>query len=354
MHPDRWEHGSELHFPILGAATTAEPSPWSSAGAWFGSGRDALRALLRHGRKERGWQRLLVPSYLCQEVVAAALEEIPVCAFPDRPGSAAPADYASHTRPGDVVLLVNTFGLRTARFAWSAPSVDVIEDHTHDPWSDWARSSGATYCLASLRKTWPVPDGGVAWSPAAASLPHYPPTPERVAASGDKLAASLLKALYLSGHAIEKDAFRELALRGEARIASGEISGMPLSTRTLATCLPWKAWRQTRAENHAAFAAALGDDAPVTLLAPEAGAVAFSCVLDCGSTQRREALRRALIAARVYPAVLWPLEDASIEGIAGADRELAARLLSLHCDQRYSATDMQRVAELVRRHGGTA
>ena len=41
------------------------------------------------------------------------------------------------------------------------PSIVLIEDHIHDPLSDWSQSSNADYAVASLRKTLPVPIGAM-------------------------------------------------------------------------------------------------------------------------------------------------------------------------------------------------
>src|SRR5690606_7795309 len=139
----------------LGAWETAD-----AQGRLYGSGRDALRALLRHGKTQLGWQRLLIPSYFCQDVAASFTRELPTEVYVDRPGLR-PDERAIATREGDAVLNVNLFGFRTAQWAFKLPGVAVIEDHTHDPWSAWAATSQADFAVASLRKTLPLPDGGV-------------------------------------------------------------------------------------------------------------------------------------------------------------------------------------------------
>jgi hypothetical protein len=52
----------------------------------------------------------------------------------------------------------------------------------------------------------------------------------------------------------------------------------------------------------------------------------------------------------VYPAVLWPLE-APVVPVEPADVELSRRLLSLHCDFRYSEVDLHRMVEMLCRFG---
>ncbi|MEZ4223855.1 MAG: hypothetical protein R3B13_23095 [Polyangiaceae bacterium] len=339
-----FEHGSELTLPWLTAAAGVRAeAPWEPAGRSYGSGRDALRAVLRHGRVRHGWSRLQVPSYLCQEVVQSALEEIEVASYDDRPDRNEPRRLDA--RPGDVVLDVNYFGLREASHALSVPEgVALIEDHTHDPWSDWAQSSRADYAIASLRKTLPVPEGGVLWSPASHALPpELAATALRSQGSADKLAGMWLKSLYLAGHDVEKDQFRRLALSGEAHIADGEISGMCRATRALLPALPTETWRAQRQRNFSIVSAAASTWKRARLLAPTTG-VPFCLAVVCNDAEHREAARSALIRDCIYPAVLWPLESPAV-AVGRADVELSRRLLTLHCDYRYDTPHMQRVAE---------
>ena len=74
----------------------------------------------------------------------------------------------------DVVLAVNYFGVRAGEpwQQWREKHACVLlEDHSHDPVSGWAQSSRADYAFSSLRKTMPVPDGAILWSPLGHPLP---------------------------------------------------------------------------------------------------------------------------------------------------------------------------------------
>jgi hypothetical protein len=117
---DRWEHGSEFHWPALKGPDDSTRRPWHPSGLLLGSGRDAFRVLLDHGRVERGWRRLRIPSYFCQEVAAALLEAgLPIDVYEDRP--TAPADPLPSSRDGDLVLIVNTFALRSRPAPYRGP-----------------------------------------------------------------------------------------------------------------------------------------------------------------------------------------------------------------------------------------
>jgi hypothetical protein len=355
VQPDRWEFGSEFHW-MPTPRRASEETPWSEAGNLYGSGRDALRALLAWGRSERGWRRVWVPSYYCQDVVAVIPPTgVEAAVYRDGPLDAGVGPGPLETGPGDVLLRVNYFGLRAGPPKPAGPMrCEVIEDHSHDPWSGWAWRSDADWCFASLRKTLPVPDGGALWSPAGHPLPPAaPPTSERRSASAEKWAAMALKRFYLSGRPVEKEAFRRLAVDGERRIASGAVSGMPARTKDRVTAFPISAWRRRRKHNHKLMTGSLHGLDWLTVLraGPGTGASPFSAVLVFESEALRSHVRRRLIEARVYPAVLWPLDEPVLDGIPEGQRDLSRRLLSIPCDMRYDEPDVLRVGSLIRRSG---
>ncbi len=355
LKSERWEQGSEFHWSMSWPNVAAR-NPWEGTSIFWGSGRDAFRALLNHGQMTRGWRRLWIPAYFCQDVAAAFVSTgIPVAAYSDGP-QRPDIDWAGiDFQPGDVILRVNFFGLRTLASAkpLQAAGFEVIDDHTHDPWSDSARNSDADWCIASLRKTLPIPDGGVLWSPIGHVLPTAEAvTTERSLASLEKLAGMLLKSLYLAQHHIGKDVFRRLALSGEEHIASGDISGMPDWTRSLLGIFPVEDWRSCRQVNHQTLRGSLADlDWLQVLSAPTDSHCPFSGIVLFDTPARRRYVRQNLIEAKVYPAVLWPLDAPVVAGIPPEFVGVSERMLSIHCDMRYGESDMLRVAELIRKFG---
>ena len=347
IDPDRWEHGSEFHW-FAAARSKVKPAghPWLGRALLFGSGRDGLRSLIRHGAEVLGWKRILVPSFLCQEVVAALISEsLRVEAYQDDPQEQI---HAPHPGRGDALLVVNTFGVRPR---WRRPRAcagAVIEDHTHDPWSHWAQTSDADYCVASLRKTLPVPDGGVVWSPREEPMPAVPElTAAHHAAASRKLEAMLLKALFLEGGCVKKEAFRSLALSGEGGIANPEVSTIhPVSAAVVDSMQP-APWRARRIKNFRTLTRCLDDRPEFTILHPRGrGSCAFSAVLVCAESSIRNRLLCGLIERRIYPAVLWPLEERRLD-LPLQSVELSRRVLSIHCDGRYDEADMVRVASAI-------
>jgi hypothetical protein len=335
---ERWEHGSDFHLTLEAGRLDA---PWCERPhALWGSGRSAMRALLAFGRRERGWTRALVPTFCCQHLVAALAGELPVAPYPDSPDEAAPRHVA--TKPGDVVIVVNLLGTRTrATIATDAP---VIEDHTHDPFAPWAFESTADWAVASLRKTMPLPDGGVLWSPRGEPVPASPPASDsHLLAAHDRLAGMVLKRHYLAGHDVAKESFRTRLIAGERAMAAGPPSGISPFSRDRLGTLPSREWRERRLRNLGIVGEALSAVAGVRVLP---STFAATLVFDRSEVATRA--RTALLDACVYPATLWTLAD-PVVAIPDAHRDLSQRIMTLHCDFRYEPDDMRRVAAIVGR-----
>ena len=349
----RWEHGSEFHLMSVSDQVERFPSPWDRARLLFGTGRDAIRAILALGMLSKGWKRLWIPAYFCQTVVQSIVETgINVRNYSAWYPGVSKDEDGPRAVPGDVVLVVNHFGLKS-----QSPCVidtrnasAVLEDHTHDPWSPWAFTSKADYCIASLRKVLPIPDGAVLWSPSSLSLPEPPPlTEEHDRAAGMKLEAMKLKAEHLAGSSLDKEVYRKLFASGEKRLSGSSVSAISAWSQEQLDRFPVSAWRKIRRRNVQTLLHALSGLPWAHVLAPsdDLDSVPFSAVLLFETTEFRNFVREGLILTGVYPAILWPLDEPVLDGIPREAVGASRRMLSIHCDMRYSEQDLKRVAERI-------
>jgi hypothetical protein len=335
VQPERWEIGSDLHaIQLQGPARW----PWADDGVRFAaSGREALRQLAKHLGARVVW----LPDYCCQDLIAP-LEAVGarVATYADDPRG--PCGNPS-AKPGDVLVRMNTWGLRATGGVPPPEGVVLVEDHTHDPFSDWARTSRAHFAFASLRKALPVADGGALWSPSVLPLPAaLPASAKHRALSDERWRAMDLKAAWLEGAPTEKDAFRRLFVETEGSFAADLESGPSQRTMDTLSVFPADAWTAARRENLAVLERALRPGV-ARLLQAAPGATAFGATFELPTHEGRDRARAALTASRIFTAVLWPLDGpgsrASPEAIA-----LSHRMLFVHCDGRYTASDMERVA----------
>ncbi len=349
----RWENGSFFQW-VQNHPPSSARSPWDKERVMYGSGRDAIRALVNLGRAERGWRRMWVPSYFCQCVVESiAHTGLDALLYTDGPEDTFCDSSDIDARPGDVVLRMNYFGLRTMPQSCRAksPGVEIIDDHSHDPWSEWAWKSDADWCIASLRKSLPIPDGGVLWSPKAHELPPaIPATPEHEVASLRKFAAMALKDMYLSGHHIEKQTFRELAESGESGIVGERISGMPSWVTELVEQFPVDDWRSIRKANHQTLSRLLVDVPGIRVLQPISSTrtCPFAGIIECDSDLLRDHIRDELARRQVYATILWPMDEPALPGIPSQHLRFSRSMMTIHCDMRYTERDMRTIAGFIR------
>jgi hypothetical protein len=348
---DRWELGSEFPWDDDALVDTGTgPSGWLPAPhRLFASGSGALTVLID---LLGGARRLHLPSYFCVGVAEALASRAALGWYRELPDGAGPHLDTLDAAPGDAVLVVNLFG-RGSRDPWDAwsrehPLVTVIEDHTHDPVSDWARASSASYCMASLRKTLPVPDGAIVWSPRGEVLPQ--PLGGESTGGSLKLSGMVLKAAWLAGRDVQKSAFRSLQQVGEVRLRCSATAPTAVTRGVLASLDVWRL-RALRADNAHALIKSLPPDTHAwrPLTHGPADAVPFNVQLLCASETVRDALLAHLARERIYAPVHWRQPTTGFSSGDDAAVDLSSRLLTIPVDHRYGASDVRRVVEVLDR-----
>ncbi|KUL35321.1 aspartate aminotransferase family protein [Actinoplanes awajinensis] len=339
------EIGSEFHWDPAVLTGGGLPGWLPSRRELFATGCGALRALLR---LLAPGGRLHVPSYFCMGVAEALAECLPVTYYRQLPDGRGPRWETLRTRPGDVVLAQNLFG-REDGAGWTAwigahPAIPVIEDHSHDPFSGWARTSTAAYAVASLRKTLPVPDGGLLWSPVGRELPgtEGPESP----GAAEKLAAMLLKGGWLAGQPVPKESFRVLQRRGEGTLLG---SAGPASTVTAAVLpmLDVPGIRAAGSRNVEAVRNGLYGRTKSGSSGRDSDAAPFRLPLALPSESDRDALLVRLAENAIFAPVHWRQDR---RGWWSGDHEAAAwadRMLTLPVDHRCSPGDVCRIVDVV-------
>ena len=340
---DRWEVGGEFHW--MGLPT--EPClSWPASAAWYSLGRHAVTDLAADMKAQAIW----VPEFFCHDVAEGWRASLPVRLYRDDPRRPEP-DWKSLT-PGarDLVIAVNYFGVREGK-AWASwrrkHDCVLVEDHSHDPFSAWALKSRADFAFCSLRKTLPVPDGALLWSPHKLPLLSVSEGSDWTG-SALKLAAMIWKADYLSKKAPleSKPAYRALQLDGEKRLEGSTASTVsPWSAAYLHGGVPVE-WRTRRRENTEALLKALDgwNDAQPLFQEWPANATPFAAVLVFPSQSVRDEYRAYLTSRDVYCPIHWEAPGAAADEV----KELASCVLTVPTDQRYTAADMERVAKIIR------
>ena len=306
------------------------------------SGRTAIETALRNISNKRN---ALLPAYCCQSMVDPFLAQGVSVDFYPVEARAGGLDIDLRIPDScDVVLLCNYFGFSVdypkeelARFRKRGGV--IIEDITHSMFSQKNGGINSNYLVASLRKWGPVLDGGVCWSREKLDIkPDKDPDEEFLAM---KWTAMVRKAMYLQGADIDKKEYLLLYSQSNKYLAEN-YENTRMSVASQQQMVGWDIcrMRDVRRNNAKILYSGLKNVQDIRPMFPER---AMDCPLfvpvlvDNG---RRDDLRQYLISQEIYCPVHWPMPE-------GTGSNIYAQELSLVCDQRYSATDMQRMVNCI-------
>ena len=300
----------------------------------YANGRQAIQHLILY----KNWQRIWIPEYFCYEIVNAIKSTgINVVMYADSPGLNDDS-IIKHLpfKISDVLLRMNFFGMRSFRDNSKIP-VEVIEDHSHDFSGIWAKNSNADWCIASLRKTIPIPEGGILWSPKQHKMPDQPnQTNENNKLVEKRWLAMKLKQEYLQLKTDNKKQFRELFIQTENDFENLPLSGLTEDCKEYLSNFDIQSWNQQKITNWKILAQIKSNQ--LQLLLPEDKSCnIFSFVFLMESERKRELVKKNLIQNNLFPAILWALPDNS----SACASKFSTTMLSIPCDGRFNKEDME-------------
>jgi dTDP-4-amino-4,6-dideoxygalactose transaminase len=346
----RWEVGSEFDWSNSAIAGSTVPNMFPDRHELFSTATGILLSIHQLLKAGKAPVRVHLPSLFCMHVASHIQKVAEICWYRDLPTEPTPDFDSLRPHPGDLVVAVNLFGIRQQKpwQDWLQHHQDVvlIEDHTHDPFSNWAEQSTAHYAIASLRKTLPIPDGAIVWSPQGIELPK--PSLAQPWGTYYKLMAMLLKRAFLDGAEISKDTYRLLQTQGEKYLSDETDAGVSIFTREILNCLNISELRQRREANIKQFIELISrtenPDWKPLFKSWFLGTVPFNSVLVCQNNQIREELRQFLVNCNIFPAVHW---QQPLGGISSHDKiaiDLSNRILTIPLDYRYSSEDISQIS----------
>lgn len=337
-------------FPFSAARPGDRSLPWQRAarGAvgveWLANGRSALWRILEARRPARLW----LPSYLCDTL----LESARVCPTEVRfyPVNADLAtdgrQWLSEVEPADAVLAIDYFGFPAPLALWKALreiGCIAIEDASQALLTA-AVGRHSDYVLYSPRKFLGVPDGGILmWHRPAAALSSGSLEPAPAEGWLNSFEATWLRREQDAGGISGPwfDRFRA----GEAAQPCGPYAMSALSRRALAGGWDLRAVVAARRRNYRRLRDALRPWALFPELPSGVAPLGFPVRMP-----NRDAVRAALIREHIFPPIHWPIRGVVPERFAPSHR-LAGELMTLPCDQRYGAADMDRIVSVFRSAG---
>lgn len=304
-------------------------------------GRQCIVALIR----QYGWKRIWMPDYFCYEVIETIKLQtgITVMFYEDTPLQEGQVDNLPF-KEGDVLLRMNFFGIRDKRSNANIPC-PVIEDHTHDPFGHWSLYSDADWCISSVRKILPLPEGGMMWSPKEHKLEvEIKPSEENEKIAAIRWEGMEMKSKYLKGEGVSKEEFRKRYTETEEWFDYAEPALIDeRSKKVVSKQLDINLWQGAKRKNWALLQSLVNKDVCKVLKPEDETCTMFSLVLLFENKEIRDKVRKRLIDACVYPAILWAVPDSA----SGNTRNFSERMLSVHCDGRYSEDDIRQLASIL-------
>lgn len=335
------EFGSDFHFIDTFDSGRAHLTDVFRGATLLADGRQCIVALIR----QYGWKRLWMPDYFCYEVIDTIKEQtgIKVIYYADSPLDECKVEKLAYEE-GDVLLRMNFFGMRGQRSNKNVPC-PVIEDHSHDPFGHWALYSDADWCISSIRKILPLPEGGMMWSPKGYRLTiDLQPSEENEQIAATRWVGMEMKTDYLKGEEVSKEEFRKRYTETEEFFDRAEPSKIDERSKdAVSKKLDINLWQGAKRKNWMLLKSLVNQDSCTVMIPEDESCTAFSLTLLTESKAQRDALRQRLIEACVYPAILWVVPDSASEN----SRDFSERMLSIHCDGRYTEEDVRQLAGIL-------
>ncbi len=304
--------------------------------SYFSSGRAALYHILRYLKENRGIHCVLLPDFLCSSIT----NTIDRCEIPYQFYSLhhdLTIDYASLMKAyqSDIaIVLINYFGMTDiASQVKEIRKIDkdaiIIEDDVQAYYSFVHDEHDVAFKFTSLRKAFPIPDGGLVKGIVKLTEPTNDNTFTQY-----KVAGSILKTMR--EHRIYGDkVYLELFEKGEDLIDENLDSRMSDISLRLLNQLDLEREMILRRRNAEFLINGLNELGIRPLLTPSSHQMPLFIPVCLAN---RDEIRRKMFKEHIFCPVHWPLDGLSVE----CGRYMAEHELSLIIDQRYGLDDMRK------------
>lgn len=323
--------------------------------SFFNTGRSAIEALMKR-LKAAGYGKLYLPAFLCDSVCGAAKRAGMSLQYYGVHADLSVDFSAIHTEQNAIIYVVQFFGQKIEpaflTFLQNAQKAGmiVVEDISLSLLSEDASCVGfGDYIIGSLRKWFPIPDGGIL-------LSKEPMAFDFADAANDYtlnyFTAQILKHQYLADGGEDK-ALKETFLSYnrlgmEALFSDYTIRRMSRVSEDLLKCQNLEQIKKQRIRNYDLLRDLLSGVPQVKVLVDRQGAMTpLGMVI---LVEDREELLRHLISKGIYCNVHWR-ENEAMEHFPDA-QYIAARCITIPCDQRYGEKEMHYISETVRAYYG--
>lgn len=316
------------------------------------SGRGAIALLLKTIKPKLN--TVLLPSYICESVILSFIEQGYICYFYDINKDLSP-NIESIISYGDIGIFFHMgyYGFPTNSNLTDiisylkSRSTIIIEDITHTLFSNYKRFEENDYYVASIRKWFGVPSGGLLASPSSIIKSNLRKNDDFTYIRRQAL---LIKSKYIiSGDETLKPLYLALFAKAE-KLLDEDIEPYDIDdlSRRIISTIDIDELIRKRKENFKTLAGNLNDLNKVESIftnMPEDICPIFYPVLIINN---RNEIREILINKKIYCPIHWPMPSRIKINYFKNSQQVYKTILSIPCDQRYNGRDMERVVSILK------
>lgn len=317
---------------------------------YYNTGRSAIKGVLREIRGKRA----LLPAYICQSVIQAFEQEHYSIEFYNinTDLSIDINDLNRKCTPDlDVIFVMHYYGtlqnrndLTSIRNLSNTLSLTIVEDTTHGILTN-VQTIG-DYCVASLRKWFALPDGGVAYS--LLQKIDSVPVAKEMSFANVRTAGMFLKGLFVNGLTESNEIYRkqfgeaEKMINEDSRVfAISDFSDALVKVFDVGDAI------QRRKNNAGYLHKNIENPLIVPIFKePNIDICPFFYPL---YVENRDKFRNYLNQNKIYCPVHWPIEDKRLFEY-DAVRYISEHIISIPIDQRYGISDMEYLCSIINRY----
>ena len=316
-------------------------------GSYTFSGRAAIAVAILDAMRHQKILKAYVPSYCCLSMLQPFIDLDILYEFYDVIYDGNKITYnLDETKECDILLVMKYFGTEVDDYdiiinKMKKKNCVVIEDITHTLLNDYPTNTNADYYVASLRKWFPVPAGGIVLK-ANGNL-QVKPNIDSNNAVENKIQAMREKKEYIIGERDSKNEYLQKFSNFEQDLIQLDVLlNIDDTSKNILDTLNIMEIKRRRRGNAAVLYQRLKNITGLSFFNTECdfekGVPLFVPILL--PTEKRDELRHYLIEKGVYCPIHWP-------EVMGAKKGIRDYELSLVCDQRYNENDMNYMADLI-------
>ncbi|WP_116772105.1 hypothetical protein [Maribacter litoralis] len=312
----------------------------------FYAGRYAIKHVIYSIFEHKSINQIWLPNYYCPYVKNWLEQEFDAIKYYDND----PFDFKDQIdwslfSTKDLVIANNYWGIKETNIPKGERPI-VIEDHSHGWLTKGCIESPADFCIASLRKTIPVPLGGIAWKPLKGNcdIPLKPIKKKRIDSETNPMLKSwdlITNAMNVKANCTneeEKIAFLLSYSQGETLLRNTlEIVPLLPQHKNVIREELFKDFNSFKRINLTDILKTLEPSKTFKVITSNEK-TPFGLLIAFKDWELLTNFKQFLITNMIYPAELWPQNRIAQE---------YKFLLNIHLDFRYNDKDMEYVAKTI-------